>query len=139
MADLSITAANVGIGNLGSPVKPVIVGEAVSHGQPGYLIESTGKYMQADANDGEAKSIVSVLFLGSASGDGEIVLAAMTGALIKLGAVLSPTVPYYLSHTKGSICLASDLASNDWVTLIGHAKSTSLLEFVPHPLRVQVP
>ena len=137
MAILSQTAANVGIGSLTATLRPVTVGEAVTQGMPGYRNATDGKYYKADANDTAAKAEVVCIFLTPASTDGHAV--ALLLGLVNLGATLAVGTAYYLSNTAGAIQLASDLVSSDYVTYLGTAKTTALLDFNPQASGVQKP
>ena len=138
MADLTITAANVGISGSGSNTRVVQVGEAVTQGQPGYLLTTDGKYYQTDADDTAAKAVAAGIFLTAASTDGYAVLA-MPGSTINLGATLAVGTVYVLSGTKGGICPAADLATGDYTTILGVATTTSSLVLNFIVSGVQVP
>lgn len=139
MADLTITAANVGIGNLAAKVRPVQVGEAVSQGQPAIRNATDGKYYQGDANDADLDDVAGI-FLTAAGVDGYALLG-LPDSDINLGATLTVGVMYYLSETKGGICLYSDLTGGNvaYVTPLGTAISTSLLRFNPQTTGIQKP
>lgn len=136
MAALTQTAANVGVGSITSPVRSVQVGEAVTQGQPGYRDESDGKYYVGDA-DNAAKDDVVVIFLTPASLDGYAV-AAFADSKINLGATLVVGTAYYLL-ASGAIGLHSDIASADYVTLLGIAETADLLAFNPQASSVAKP
>ena len=144
MAIISQTAANVGVGSLTATTRILQVGEAVTQGQPGYRSATDSKYYQADANDGAEKADVVCIFLTPASTNGYslALIAPPSGAisnLVDLGATLAVGTAYYLSNTKGAIQLESDLVTNDWVTFLGIAKTTALLDFQPRATGVQKP
>lgn len=137
MADLTQTPANVGIGSLTTVTRPVTAGEAVTQGMPGYRLETDGEYYQADADASQAAAEVVCIFLLPAAADGPT-LVALRG-LVNLGATLIEGKAYYLSATKGAICPESDLITGDYVTFLGIAKTTALLDFQPNPSKTQVP
>lgn len=136
MADLSITAANVGINNEAT-VRAVQVGEAVTQGQLGYKNTSDGKYYKTDANDTEAKAEAAVVFLTPAAINGWSV-AAFPGSEIIIGATVVKNTPYAVSVTAGSVCLQSDLVSGNYITPIGTATSTTVIPFKPNATGVTV-
>jgi len=134
---LTQTPANVGIASLATITRPVTVGEAVAQGQPGYRATS-GKFMQADADVSQAAAEVECIFVTPGTGDGSIVIAVLRGPVI-LGATLVVGKAYYLSSNKGQIETEGDLTAGDWVTFLGIATSTTVLDFQPQPKRIQVP
>jgi len=136
MTDLSITAANVGLAGITPKPLLVQVYEAVTQGQPG-VRASTGKWGQGHATDADLDNVAGI-FLTAAATDGFAVFAP-TDSLIIIGATLTVGTTYYLSNTKGAICLYSDLSSNDYITPLGVAQSTTVLQFKPVHTQVQVP
>lgn len=137
MANLTQTAANVGIGSLTDKLSPVQFGEAVTQGQPLYRDADSSKYYQGDASDAD-KSVISAIALTADSTNGFGVVAK-AGSLVDLGATLVVGVAYYLSGTKGNICDESTLGSGDSVTFLGIAVTTSLLAFEPNASGVVKP
>jgi hypothetical protein len=115
----------------------VQVGEAVTQGQPAYLNSTDVKYYQADADASAAAANVAGIFLTPAAADGYAVLATL--GPINVGATLTVGESYYASDTKGGIKPSADLASDDWVTLLGIATTTSKLELSIQVSGVQVP
>ena len=124
MADLVITTANLELNNSRSRPSTVQAGSAVTIGQPVYLDTAVGKYSPADA-DAEATAAVAGIAITSADADGYFSMLSTTDLI--LGATLVTGDAYYLSTTAGSICSHSDLGSGDYVTLIGFAASTTVL------------
>jgi len=131
MADLSQTAANVAIGATTVRTRLVQVGEAVTQGQPVY--ESTdAKWYKTDA-DVLASAVAGGIVLTPASTNGYALIAlpdTVPGrALINLGATLAVGTVYAVSTTAGGIAPIADLASGDYITTIGTATTTALLDF----------
>lgn len=122
MADLSITAANVGLADSANVrTRLVQFGEAVTHCQPVYLNASDGKYYKDDADlSSENKGIT--LMSGSANGYGIIIEEGD----FKPGATLSNGETYITSATAGNICPIGDLASGDYSKILFQAKSSSV-------------
>ena len=125
MADLSITAANVKAGSASTRVQLVQAGEAIDQGEPAYLA-SDGKYYQTDANDTAIKAQAKGIAITPASTDGYFLLAV--DGLINLGATLAVGQIYVCSATKGGIAPYADLTTNDFVTILGVATTTALLD-----------
>jgi hypothetical protein len=126
MANLSITAANVAMAGPGR-VKVVQVGEAVTQGQPGYLLTTDSKYYQADANASLVASNAVGIFLTPAATNGYAVFAEGAGLTLNLGATLVRGKTYCVSATKGAICPIEDLTTGDFPCLIGTANTTSTI------------
>lgn len=126
MADLTITAANVKAGSNNTRTSLVQAGEAVTQGQPVYLA-SDGKYYQTDANDTAVKAQAKGIAITPASTDGYFLLGV--DGLLNLGATLAVGQVYVVSATKGGIAPYADLTTNDYVTILGVATTTALLDF----------
>jgi hypothetical protein len=123
MAVLSITAANVAPGT-GAKTKSGTAGAAVTQGQPVYLDASTIKLMPADADLIASAAVVGVTLNAAAAGQPVVY---QTSGDITIGATVVPGTAYYASTTAGGICLESDLASGDFATFLGFAKSNTVI------------
>lgn len=125
MADLSITAANV-IAGANSVVSNGVSGETIMAGKAVYLSSTTGKWMLADADSAtaEARRVIGIALNGASANQP---IAVQTGGDITVGPTLVAGTAYYLSDDPGGICPLADLATGDYICLIGHAKSASLL------------
>lgn len=130
MADITITAANVLAGG-GAKQTSGIAGVAVTAGQVGYLDEATGTWKLADCDSGTAaaRSPKGIFLHAAAAGQPVQVL---TRGPITIGATLTPGVAYYLSGTAGGICPVADLSTGDYPTIIGIAKSATVLDVLIH-------
>jgi len=133
MADITITAANIGCGN-NALVRRVTGGEAITHGKPVYQ-QSNGKFYVADANNSEQTAEVQGIAFCSCSGDGVDFFILFFGDM-KFGAILTKGETYILSAT-GGICPIADLASGWWVTKLGSASDTSTLKVNIEATRIQ--
>lgn len=125
MADISITAANVKAGSASTRVQLVQAGEGITQGHPAYL-GGDGKYYQTDANDTAIKAQVKGIAITPASSDGHFLLAV--DGLVNLGATLAVGQVYVVSATKGGIAPYADLTTNDYVSILGVATTTALLD-----------
>jgi hypothetical protein len=129
LADLSITAASV---KLKSNVKPPIivqVGESVAQGQPGYSkTTDAGKYWRADA-DTSGEAAAAGVFMTAAATNGYAMFAP-PGCVIDLGATLVVGQIYVVSVNAGGSAPYSDLASGDFVTIVGIASAADSIELV---------
>ena len=109
-------------------------GEAVDAGEVVFL-HTGGTYMLADCTDTAKDEIAGIAVTGNASSAyGNIA----TGGTIDLGATLTVGERYYLS-TGGNIMPSGDLTTGDYVSLLGIATSTSLLQLSFINAGVQVP
>lgn len=133
MANLTQTAANVAIGARTTKTQTVQVGEAVTQGQPLFRDSSNSKWYQCDANDGISKARCGAIALTAAGADGFALVAIPSGttgqSLVNLGATLVVGQVYCVSATKGAIAPYADLTTGDYVTILGVARSASLLDF----------
>lgn len=128
MTDISITAASV-VAGTGAAIERGIAGATVTAGQVGYLdTASTGKWLLADA-DGASAAIrggaKAGIFLNGASLNQPV--SVQTEGDITAGGTLTPGTAYYLSDEPGAICPFADLASGDYIVLLGLAKSATVL------------
>lgn len=125
MADLVITAASVLAGSNAQKASG-IAGEAVTAGKPGYYDTSAKKFFLADNNSATAAARrPTCIFLNGAALNQPV--SVLTEGDITIGASLTPGSAYFLSDTPGGICAFADLASGEYVSLIGLAKSASVL------------
>lgn len=135
MADLSPTPANVALGASTTPTRVVQYGEAVSPPNPLYRNATDGKWYKCDANDGVAKAVVGAIALtpGATNGYGLVALPSSTPgqSLVNLGATLAVGMPYAVSATAGGIAPVGDILSTQFVSIIGIATTTALLDFQP--------
>ncbi len=127
MANLSQTAANVGVGSSGTRTRIVQAGAAVTNGQPVYL--SAAKYYPTDANLA-ATAKAEGIALTAASTDGYFLMQEGPGGLVNLGATLAVGQVYCVSATAGAICPYADLVTGEFVCILGIATTTALLQTV---------
>lgn len=124
MTDLTITAANV-VAGANAVKKHVTAGETVTAGQTVYMDVTTRKYVKADADGAAALRVPEGIALNGAS-DGQP-LTIQTEGDITIGATLTVGEIYVMSDTPGGIMPEGDLEAGDYVTVLGVAKSASVL------------
>ena len=124
MADLSITAANVKPNSVLVGISPVTLGETITAGQPLYKSPTDGKYYRADADVAATARIDGICILGGNANSVGII--QRTGEL-QMGSILTKGETYVVSVTTGLICPRADLAAGDFISILGVAKSTSVL------------
>ena len=96
-------------------------------GQAVYLDPADDRYKLADSNAAaaEARTVRGIALHGSLAGQP---LTIHRSGDLTLGAVLTAGSAYYLSDTPGGICPVADVGTGEYVTLIGLAKTTSVLD-----------
>ena len=130
MAAVSVTPANVGFGEETVIFQIAQAGEAITQGQSIYRSSADNKLYKADANDTAAKAAVVGIALTPASTNGYFLYAE--SGLVNVGATLAVGTLYAVGQTAGSIVPVADLTTNDYVTYIGTATTTALLDVAIH-------
>ena len=133
MADVNITPANVAMTANSTP-ESVKLGETLAAGDPVYQA-SDGMVYGADNSTKANANVRGILVTGGVAG----VKATLAKGELDVGSVLTANEVYVVSATSKKIAPSSDLATNDWVTIVGIAKSTSLLQIDPNPQNYQAP
>lgn len=126
MVDIVITPANVVAGE-GAAIDHGIAGATILAGQAVYLNEATKRYGLADNNaptPPEIKIPKGIALHGASNGQP---LAVLRSGEVTIGATLVAGSDYYLGDTPGGICPKADVLTGETVTLIGLAKSTTVL------------
>lgn len=132
MADLTITAASV-LAGTGASVKAGVAGATITAGQAVYLdTATTGEWLLADSDSATVIARGSANFGIALNGaaDGQPI-NILTGGPITIGSAVTAGTAYYLSDAPGGICPLADLATGDYVTLIGLATSSTVIYFDP--------
>ncbi len=119
MADLAITASQVAPAET-PQFEEGVAGEAILPGQAVYKRASDSKFMLADADASAAAAAARGVAVGQAAADGQRITVQRAGH-VTIGAAASVTVGelYVLSGNPGGIAPAADLASGDYVTVLG--------------------
>lgn len=126
MANLTQTAANVKIGGANTVITKVQYGENITQGQLLYKKSADGKYYKADANVSAEAAAASGIAMTPGATDGYGVMAS--SGLVDLGATLTLGETYYVSDTAGAIMPAADVSTGEYVTQLGIATTTALLQ-----------
>lgn len=125
MADITVMAANVAP-STGATYKDGIAGGTITQGQPVYEdIADAKKWKAADSNLSAAGAAAIGIAVNSASLDQP--LRIQNGGDINLGATLAVGTIYVVSATPGGIAPASDGATGWYTTILGIAKTASIL------------
>ncbi len=126
MTDVVITAGNVVAGSGAVINRSGVAGEAITAGQPIYLDTTTKKYFKADCNSATAIARHAAGIALNAASLNQPIDFIKSGPLT-VGGTLVAGSPYYLSSTAGGIKPAADLATGDYICLLGLAASTTVL------------
>lgn len=136
MTDISITAADV-IPSNGARTIEGVSGGTITAGQVVYLDTATNTYKLADADDTAAKAVVAGIALNAASA-GQPVTIQVQGTIDPGGTVVVGEI-YVLSGNAGGIAPEGDLASGDYVSIIGVGTTAALISLFIKNSGVQVP
>lgn len=129
MATYAPTAADVTSTEKGSQA---IAGEAIEAGELIYLDASDdnkAKLADADGAGGAAQANVAGVAINSAAADQPVSYLAADETEIPMGSIFTSAGKLIvLGDTPGKMMDAADLASSDWVTVIGVTKDASTLQ-----------
>ena len=127
MADLTITASQVQPADLSAHTFEGVAGAAITAGQPLYKDSTDGNALKpADADAAASARCVGIAVAGAA--DGQPVRYQRTGDVtLGAGAAMTVGTVYVVSATAGGIAPLADLASGDYVSILGVAISASVL------------
>jgi len=135
MADLSITAANVVATAGEATTRSVTAGATITAGQIVYL-DSSNEAQLAHCETSATTADVEGIALNGAANDQPLQIA--TAGQLDIGGTLTVGTIYVLS-AAGAICPAADLATDDYVTIIGVADAADNLVLAIKASGVQVP
>ena len=127
MADVVIGTVKVGSTSAG--VEIVTAGAAISAGDCVYKDITTSEWIVSDCTAATTDSVEAIAYDDAV--DGGPLTIIKPGADIDLGATLTVGEIYVLS-VSGAICPVADLASADYVTIVGYGKTADLLKFKPY-------
>lgn len=128
MADIIVTATSV-VPSSGVAYETRQAGAAITAGQSIYA-DSNGVWQLADANASSTTAGVGSQRI-AVSMSGGALNQYITGAydgIVNLGATLVKGTTYYFSANAGGIAPAGDLASGHFVTRVGVATTTALMD-----------
>ncbi len=137
MPDLSITAASVLAYADVSP-REGTAGATITAGQVVYVDTSdSNKIKLADCDSSSSTAVVAGVALHGAS-SGQPIKYAPSGE-ITIGATVTVGEIYVLSGTAGGIAPEADLASGDYVSILGVGTTAARIRFNINNSGVQVP
>jgi hypothetical protein len=130
MADLSITAANVLASDSATPVRRGIAGATITAGQVLYVDTAADNVLKlADADVLASAAVAGIALNGAATGQPVEYVEADPD--FTPGATTVAGTTYYLSTTAGAICPVGDLATGDFVTVLGIGLASNGLHLRP--------
>lgn len=132
MADLSVTAANVVASANAVVLKQYNAGATIAAGDVVYL-DSNNKWQLMDANasaTGNDPANTRGIALGGAANNQPIAVVTKDSYFTP-GATLSNGIAYYASPNAGKIAPVADLGAGNYPTVLGIARSTSILNLNP--------
>lgn len=128
MTDLSVTAASVLVG-AGAVTEQGIAGGTITPGMPVYkAADGTIVATDADSTTVAARQAIGIALNGV--GAGQPVDYMKMGGEITIGATMTAGVTYYLSGAAGGICPLADVGATEYLSIVGIAKSTTVLKTV---------
>lgn len=134
MADLSgITAVRP---TQNTQIRIVQYGGTVSAGQP--VVESSSKFVAADANASSALAAATGLAVTPGVTDGYGIIAT-GGSIVLVGTTMIVGETYLVSPTAGGIMPNADRVTGDYVTRLGTAATTTQLDLSIKATGIQVP
>jgi len=125
MADLSITAANV-VASAGATVVNGTSGATITAGQTVYL--TAGQYQLAKANAAGTATLAGIALNGASANQP---LQVLVSGSVTIGATVTAGQTYVLSAAvAGNIAPITDLSTGNYVSLLGVATSTTVIQVV---------
>jgi hypothetical protein len=129
MAVVSITAANLRAGESTAPGSGE-AGEALAIGDLLYRSDSDGLYYKAINSSEPSAKVVGMCCL-TVDGIGDKVIFMVPGGKIEHSSgIWTKGQTYVVGDTGGTMMDAADIASEDYVTIVGVAESTTVLKFM---------
>jgi len=135
MADLSVTPASV-LPYAGAVIQTGRAGETLLAGQALYLKAADGKLWKADDTAAAKAAAVGVALNGGAAG--QPISYAQSGG-VNPGAVVAIGTIYGVTDTAGGIGAVSELATPDFVTILGVATTVSRIDLAINASGVAIP
>jgi hypothetical protein len=133
MADLTINVANIQASNQSQNYPTNLLGQDATQGEIVYLDPATNTWKKMDANASVAGNNYGdtrgMLLTGGNNGQPAVV--SVSDPNLNVGPILTNGIVYCASANAGKICPITDVVSGNYPTVLGIAKSTSLLVFRP--------
>lgn len=127
MAAITVTAASVV--PTGTYSKNIgTAGEALTQGQIVYKKSSDSKWYKAQADGTQEESGYGVdMGVALAAVSANQLFAMLTSGTITCGGTVAAALPYFVHTTAGSFGVLGELGSTNYVTCIGYATSTTVI------------
>ncbi len=137
MADLSWTSSATVAGASVNTVTHVAA-VAIAAGEF-YTLNTSGQAVLADNDSASLDGSAGIYLAINSAAANQRITGATPGQDITVSSTMTVGIFYYLSSNPGKICPVGDLASTDYVTQLGWAKSATLFRFSPVVTGYQVP
>ena len=140
MADISVTQSAVKAADANTQKATGTSGEAINIGQSVYADPSTGKIYKAQAtNSTHTANLVGVSLSRTEGADQPIVYATEGNITFQAAALTVGQVYVVSAAAAGGIAPVSDLASTNYVGVLGVATSATNLKLLPIATSAQKP
>ncbi len=126
MADITITAANV-VRSSSANLLRGTAGVAIAAGDVVYLDPADNRYKLADCDAAAAEARSPSAFAVNSAAPGQPIAVQQGGDLTLGAATLVAGTTYYLSPNPGKIAPLADVLVGDYWTVVGIARSASVL------------
>ena len=126
MAALSQNSALVALGGADAVIEKVQAGEAMVAGNWYYLKTSDNKMWKADADAAASALVRGMVHSPAVAADGYFV--GQKGGPAIVGGTLTVGKPYHAHTTGGAMGEISELASGDFPTSLGFARTAAILD-----------
>lgn len=113
------------MGESTTQVTPVQYGATVTQAQPVYLDSGDGQYKPADADAAATAAAIGIALTPGVDNDYGLIV---TSGLFNPGGTVVVGQVYVVSTNPGGIAPYSDLASGDFVTILGIGATTTLID-----------
>jgi hypothetical protein len=128
MADITISGNVTATSGSMTGVKSGISQVAITGGQVVYLDASNGGKVNLAINSAEASAVAVGIAVNGCDAGGVCSYITSGNQITVSGAPFTVGLAYYVSVTAGGIAPIADVLSGDYVTILGVASSTSVLD-----------
>lgn len=131
MADLTITAGNVKCTDSTAQFYDGTSGEAISQGMIVFVDTADGNKLKKADSSTDAKSVVKGMALNTVAAADQPVRVLIKGD-VAMGAILTAGEVYVAGAAGGGIAPSGDMGAGEYTTIVGVAKSTTVLALQIH-------
>jgi len=139
MSDISVTQSAVKAANSDTVKATGVAGEAIDIGKSVYLDPGDGKVKKAQGTNSTHTANLVGVALTNAQGDGQPIVYGSEGDITFNSALTTGQTYVVSAAAAGGIAPVSDLASTNYVAVLGVATSATNLKLAPIPTSAQKP